>query len=181
MNIRKSINADITEIINVHVQAFGKEKGPEIGQLVNDLFDDKTAVPVLSLVAVENGIIVGHILYTKVKIIGATEGLHAQILAPLAVLPEAQSKGVGVQLVNEGLNDLKKSGVKLVFVLGHPGYYPRCGFTPAGNHGYVAPYFIPEEHSGAWMVQELVPGIIGTEKGRIQCSDVLNKPEHWRE
>lgn len=181
MKIRKSIKADKTEIINVHIQAFGKEEGLEIGELVNDLFDDKTALPILSLVAVENNIIFGHILYTKVKILGATEGLRAQLLAPLAVLPETQNKGVGAKLINEGLNYLKKSGVKLVFVLGHPGYYPRCGFTPAGIHGYVAPYPIPDELSGAWMVQQLYPGIIGAEKGEVQCSDVLNKPEHWRE
>ena len=181
MNIRKSIEADKAEIINVHVQAFGKEKGPEIGKLVKNLIDDKTAFPFLSLVACENGLIVGHILFTKVIVSGATEGLKAQILAPLAVLPDEQNKGIGIHLINEGLNHLKKSGVKLVFVLGHSGYYPRCGFTPAGVHGYEAPYSIPEEHSGAWMVQELFPGVIGAEKGKVQCSEVLNRPEHWRE
>ena len=181
MDIRKSYETDKIEIISVHVQAFGKEKGPEIGQLVNDLFSDKTASPLLSLVAIENEEIVGHILYTKVTISGATENLPAQILAPLAVLPKFQNKGVGAQLINIGLHELKKNGVKLVFVLGHPGYYPRCGFNPAGIHGFDAPYHIPEEHSGAWMVQELSPGQIGAEKGKIQCSDVLNQPEHWRE
>lgn len=181
MKIRKSVESEKNEIINIHNQAFGKDKGSVIGQLVNDLFNDQTALPVLSLVATENDAIIGHILFTKVSITGASENLQAQILAPLAILPEAQKKGVGVQLINEGLKELKKSGVKLVFVLGHPEYYPRCGFNPAGIHGYEAPYYIPEEHSDAWMVQELGSGIIGTEKGKIQCSDVLNQPEHWRE
>ena len=79
------------------------------------------------------------------------------------------------------MDQLKQSGVELVFVLGHPDYYPRSGFTPAGELGYEAPYHIPEEHSGAWMVQELSPGVIGRVKGKVQCSEVLNKPEHWRE
>lgn len=181
MQIKQSVEQEKDEIIKVHIQAFGKEQGPGIGDLVKDLFGDETALPTLSLVAVENDEIVGHILFTKVRIAGIDDGLPAQILAPLAVLPEFQGKGVGIGLINEGLKELKKRGVKLVFVLGHPGYYPRCGFSPAGIHGYEAPYFIPEAHSDAWMVRELFPGVIGTEKGTIICSDVLNKPEHWQE
>lgn len=179
--IRKSIESDKLEIENIHTKAFGETKGPEIAELVKGLFNDKTAMPVFSLVAVEGEKIVGHILYTKVEIIQTMESVSAKILAPLAILPSFQNKGVGVQLIKEGLNLLKDSGVKLVFVLGHPGYYPRTGFTPAGVLGFKAPYHIPEEHAGAWMVQELCSGVIGRIKGEVQCSDVLNQPEHWRE
>jgi putative acetyltransferase len=179
--IRKSIESDKLEIVNNHTKAFGETKGPEIAELVKGLFNDKTAMPVFSLVAVEGETIVGHILYTKVKIIQTMESVSAQILAPLAILPSFQNKGIGVQLIKEGLNLLKDSGVELVFVLGHPGYYPRIGFTPAGVLGFKAPYQIPEEHADAWMVQELCPGVIGRIKGAVQCSDVLNQPEHWRE
>lgn len=181
MDIRESKEADRAEISNIHIQAFGKEQGPEIGLLVNDLFNDKTALPILSLVAVENVEIVGHILFSKVTIIGTKENVPAHILAPLAVLPQAQNKKTGLKLINEGLKRLQKAGTKTVFVLGHPGYYPRCGFTPAGVHGYDAPYAIPEEHADAWMVKSLFPGIIGTEKGKVQCADALNKPEYWHE
>lgn len=181
MKIRQSTESDRLEIENIHTKAFGEKKGPEIAQLVNNLFDDITAAPVLSLVAVEDEKLIGHILYTKANITQTTEAVSAQILAPLAILPDAQSKGVGGQLIKEGLNQLKNSGVEIVFVLGHPDYYPRSGFTPAGIHGYEAPYYIPEEHAGAWMVQELCPGVIGRVKGKIQCSEVLDQPEHWRE
>lgn len=181
MEIRKAVERERAEILQVHEVAFGEEKGLEIAQLVGDLFGDKTAVPNLSLVAVEDGVIVGHILYTKVTLKGATQGLSAQILAPLAVLPGAQGKGVGCRLIEAGLHELKKSDVQLVFVLGHPDYYPRCGFAPAGKLGFEAPFPIPEEHAGAWMVQELSPGNIGRERGVVQCCHVLNKPEHWRE
>jgi len=71
--------------------------------------------------------------------------------------------------------------VELVFVLGHPEYYPRTGFTPAGVLGYEAPYHIPEEHADAWMVKALCPGVIGRIKGAVKCSDILNQPEHWGE
>lgn len=66
-------------------------------------------------------------------------------------------------------------------MLRHSEYYPRCGFTPAGEQGFEAPYSIPEEHAAAWMVQKLNGEAIGKIKGKVQCSEVLNQPEHWRE
>lgn len=181
MEIRKSTEADRGDIEKIHTKAFGEKKGPEIAELVNGLFDDKTAMPLLSLVAVENDQLIGHILYTKSVLTGNDKSISIQLLAPLAVLPDAQSKGVGSKLIKEGLRRLKDSGVELVFVLGHPEYYPRCGFTTAGVLGFEAPYPIPEEHADAWMVQALEEGVIGHVKGKVQCSKVLNQPQHWRE
>ena len=181
MKIRKSTESERTEIEKVHVQAFGKDKGPVIAELVRELFDDQSAFPLLSLVAVDNEQIVGHILYTKVIINQDAESVSAQILAPLAVLPIAHNTGIGGQLIKEGLKQLKESGTELVFVLGHPEYYPRSGFVPAGALGFEAPHHIPEEHAEAWMVQELCTGVIGRVHGKIQCSEVLNQPQHWRE
>ena len=182
VKIRKSTDFDKSEIETVHIQAFGEEEGPDIAKLVNDLFEDETAFPLLSLVAVKNGKIVGHVLYTKAIITQTTKSVSAQILAPLGILPEAQNQGSCVyQLIREGLNQLKESGVELVFVLGHPEYYPRCGFITAGVLGFEAPYPIPEENAAAWMVQELKEGVIGSVEGKVQCSKVLNQPQHWRE
>ncbi len=59
------------------------------------------------------------------------------------MIPEQQATGIGAALIKQGLALLKTSGVELVFVLGHPGYYPRSGFTPAGVLGFDAPYPIP--------------------------------------
>lgn len=181
LKIRKSTPSDKFQIEEIHTKAFGKDKGPEIAALVNGLFDDKTALPLLSLVAIENEKPIGHILYTKVTIAQPAAVVSARILAPLAILPESQNKGIGALLIKEGLYQLKKMGVELVFVLGHPDYYPRSGFTQAGVLGFAAPYPIPEEHAGAWMVQELRPKIFGSIKGQVQCSDILNQPQHWRE
>ncbi len=181
MIIRVAKEADRNEILNVHKHAFGNEKGPVISKLVNDLLDDETAKPILSLVAVNDDKLIGHILYTKVRITQTESSVSAQILAPLAILPDLQKLGIGQKLINEGLMQLKTSGTELVFVLGHPAYYPRCGFAPAGKQGFEAPYPIPEEHSDAWMVLELCSGVIGRVKGKLQCSDVLTQPEHWRE
>ena len=181
MKIRKSTETDKAEIDALHIQAFGEKEGPVIVKLVNELLEDETAFPLLSLVAVKNGKIVGHVLYTNAIITQTTRSVSAQLLAPLAVLPEAQNQGIGAQLVREGLNQLKESGVELVFVLGHPDYYPRCGFRTAGVVGYEATYPIPEENAAAWMVQELKEGVIGRVKGKVQCAKELNQPQHWHE
>lgn len=181
MIIRESTDSDKMGIVNVHVEAFGTEEGPKVASLVNHLLIDKSAKPLLSLVAVANESIIGHILFTKASIPKATKSVSVQILAPLAVHPDSQGKGIGEQLIKNGLSELKKMGVELVFVLGHPGYYPRSGFVQAGELGFKTPFPIPEENAGAWMVQELCTGIIGKVKGKIKCSDVLNQPEHWRE
>ena len=181
MEIRKATKSDRKEILNVHNQAFGVEKGPEIAKLVDDLLNDKTAMPVLSLVAIENEKIIGHILYTKATITQTELSVSAQILAPLAILPDQQKKGIGEKLINEGIRQLKELGTELVFVLGHPTYYPRCGFFPAGEKGFEAPYLIPEEHAAAWMVQALNGNALEVVNGKVQCSNVLNQPQHWRE
>ena len=65
MKIRASIVSDRLEISRIHIEAFGEEKGPEIVGLVNDLFNDRTAEPLISLVAVENEKIIGHILFIR--------------------------------------------------------------------------------------------------------------------
>ena len=181
MDIRKSTETDRVAIEKIHTKAFGEEKGPEIAALVNGLFDDTTATPLLSLVAVEKDQLVGHILYTKAVLKGADTPVSIRLLAPLAILPEVQAQGVGRKLIEEGLDHLREAGVDLVFVLGHPDYYPRCGFMPAGVLGFEAPYPIPEEHAGAWMVQALKDGVIGRVKGKVLCAEVLDQPQHWRE
>jgi predicted N-acetyltransferase YhbS len=180
LNIRHSTESDHIAISEIYKAAFAGQ-GPEIAKLVNDLLDDETAKPLLSLVAEEGGNPVGHILFTKVEIQQGDQEIPARILAPLAVSPGFQRKGFGGLLIREGLQQLKESGVDLVFVLGHPEYYPKFGFQTAGLLGFEAPYRIPPHNAEAWMVQELTAGIIGRIKGRIQCSEVLNQPQHWRE
>ena len=98
-----------------------------------------------------------------------------------ASIPEAQKKGVGGALIRDGLKRLTEAGVELVFVLGHPDYYPREGFRPAGQFGFDAPYPIPEKNAGAWMVLELKSGLIGKVKGTVKPADAINRPDAWRE
>lgn len=163
------------------MSAFGEAQGLDIVKLVNELLRDETAKPFLSLVAEIHEKIVGHILFTRGILKPEYQDASVRILAPLAVSRELQGKGIGGSLIMEGLKQLAESRVGLVFVLGHPGYYPKYGFRPAGVLGFEAPYPIPSVHADAWMVQELQPGVIGNVQGRIQCAEVLDEPQHWRE
>jgi putative acetyltransferase len=107
--------------------------------------------------------------------------VQVSFLAPLAVVPKFQRQGIGGALIKKGLEILSKSGVDLVFVVGHPQYYPRHGFIPASKLGFEPTYPIPKEVADAWMVQALRSGIIGFVFGKVICCDVMNKPEVWRE
>ena len=164
----------------VHLQAFDAGEGPEIATLVAELMSDPTSAPVLSLCARSDGEAVGHVLFSAVTIEGCPSTV-ARILAPLGVVPHVQGRGIGRRLIRSGLDRLSEEGIDLVFVLGHPGYYPRSGFTPAGPFGLRAPYDLPEEAQEAWMVAELTPGCLGTVRGRVRCGEALMHLRYWRE
>ena len=181
MEIRSYRNEDRDAIVELHREAFGQQEGEEVAALAIGLQADPTAKPILSLLAEENGQVLGHVLFTAVNVVDGGKSVPGRVLAPVGVLPVAQGKGIGGRLIRAGLEQLRASGAGLVFVLGHPSYYPRFGFEPAGRLGLHAPYPIPDKVADAWMVQELEPGLLGKVKGTVQCAEVLSHPEHWRE
>ncbi|MEX0329782.1 MAG: GNAT family N-acetyltransferase [Puniceicoccaceae bacterium] len=186
MNIRRSKALDRDQVYNVHHQAFaaayGGAHGVRNAQLAVDLLEDPTAMPVLSLVAEEDGKIIGNIIFTKVSIEGADREIEAQILAPLAVLPTHQKRGIGGKLIRAGNQMLKEAGTELVFVLGHPEYYPKHGYDRVAiREGFNAPYPIPEEYHEAWMVQQLNGNALETCSGKVICCEVLMDERHWSE
>ena len=178
MQILEAVETDLNDVLSIERLAFGYEKEAE---LVRELLHDPSAKPLLSLLALKKGRAVGHILFTSAHLSDSKDAASIVILAPLAIVPDFKKQGIGGKLIEHGLALLSKSGVDLVFVLGHPEYYPRYGFTPAGQIGFEAAYPIPDEHAGAWMVQALRSGVMGTVSGEVICADALNNPEHGRE
>ncbi len=143
MQIRVAGTADLDDVLRVESVAFGMDKEAE---LTRGLLEDPTAAPSISLLAfADDGQPIGHVLFTSARVVGAPTSPKTMLLAPLAVVPAAQRQGVGDALSREALKLAKGAGVELVFVLGHPGYYPRFGFSPAGAQGLDAPYPIPAE------------------------------------
>lgn len=179
IQIRETDKSDLKDIIEVEKKAFGQEDEAE---LVNDLLRDKSAAPVVSLLAFYQNEAIGHILFSKATIEGVTDPPLVYLLAPLAVKPAFQRQGIGGMLINEGLKKLSETGVEMVFVLGHAEYYPKYGFVPdAKSLGYPAPYAIPQEHANAWMVQATSSKGLSKKKGKVVCASAINKPEYWIE
>jgi putative acetyltransferase len=161
MMIRREMPDDIQSIYKVNKAAFSRENE---GKLVNAIRESEHFIPELSLVAEENGEVIGYILFSKIFIKQDGELTEAIALAPMAVQPEFQGKGVGSALVKEGLVKCKQLGYPLVIVLGHPEFYPRFGFEKASDKGIVPPFPVPDE---VFMVCELKEGAADKMKGEV--------------
>jgi len=176
MLLREATPSDRTAVLQVHKLAFGQD---EESLLVDSLLADPSAQPALSLLAEEQGRVVGHVLFTSVKLLGPKHPPGASILAPLAVDPSAQRSGVGRSLIERGCELLAQRRVQLLFVLGDPNYYTKRGFTAALPHGLQAPYEIAPE--AAWMVRALGDEVLGSIQAKVRCADTLAPEKYWRE
>jgi len=158
VQIRSELPADIPQIHAVNAAAFET-------RLEADLVDAlrQTADPLISLIADDGGRVVGHILFSPVTLSGQRD---AQImgLAPMAVLPDEQRRGIGSALVREGLTRCKDLGYGAVVVVGHRDYYPRFGFKPAAAFNLTCEYDVPAD---VFMALELTPNYLRGKSGTI--------------
>jgi putative acetyltransferase len=157
--VRPEGSADRAAVRRVIERAFGPDGGE--ADLVDALREAGADVPDLCLVAEIDGQIVGQIFYSRARLASGDEVLA---LAPMAVLPSYQRRGVGSRLVSESLRRARETDFPLVVVLGHPEYYPRFGFEPAGARGVDAPWDVPAE---AWMLLPL-PAYHPTARGLVE-------------
>ena len=164
INIRFEQPNDIEQIKNVHLIAFETETEANIVDALRN-----AGVDLISLVAEMNGKIIGHILFSPVKFDKDTKIMG---LAPMAVLPNWQRKGVGSKLINEGMKACKQAGYEAVVVLGHPDYYPRFGFEPSVNFKINSEYDIPPE---VFMVKELKKGALKDTFGIVKYHQIFNE------
>jgi putative acetyltransferase len=176
VTLRHAKEDDLDAVLAVERAAFGEDDEAE---LVRALLGDESAKPIVSMLAVAAREPVGHVLFTRARL--SDSSIEALILAPLAVAPDLQQLGIGAALTRQGLAEARHMGMQLVFVLGHPSYYPRFGFEPALPHGLEPPYPIPPEAHDAWMVKELREGALDAATGTVTPADSLMRPEYWRE
>jgi putative acetyltransferase len=150
ISVRLEQPVDATGVRELNDLAFGS---PVEGRIVESL---RAAPDCISLVAIKNDLVVGHILFTPVSLTPPA-GLRVAGLGPMSVLPEHQRAGIGGQLIRAGLEACREHGYSAVVVVGHPEYYPRFGFEPAHTRGLTLPDFdVPQE---VFMVVELHPGV----------------------
>jgi len=152
---------DYTAIHEINALAFGQENE---ARLVENLRKRTDFIPELSLVAVKDRRVLGHILFSPI-VIQTDKGIFpALALSPMAVHPEFQNQGIGSELLRQGSELCRNQGHKIIVVIGHPTYYPRFGFTSAKVRGLDAPFSVPDE---AFMVLELAPGALYDISGMV--------------
>ena len=159
MLIRAEKEDDKDAVFAVNVSAFATQSEAVLVDVLR-----KQAKQVVSLVAEDNGAIVGHIMFSPV-VLSEYPDLNMMGLAPMAVSPEYQRKGIGSGLVRAGLEQCRQLGFVAVVVLGHPDYYPRFGFSPSSRFGIDSDYDVPEE---VFMALELEPEALMGKTGRVK-------------
>lgn len=118
--------------------AFGQ---PDEAEIVRQL----RAIPdlILSLVAESHGELVGHILFSRAAAVSDTASTQLACLAPMAVRPDRQRKGIGSALIRRGLETVREMKFPAVVVVGDPAYYSRFGFSPEAAALLSCPYSGP--------------------------------------
>lgn len=166
IRIRKTNPQDIALIRALYPAAFPDEDLlPVVGQLLD-------GVPgLLSLGAFQRESLIGHVIFTPCASDADTDA-KLSLLAPLAVAPESQRKGIGTALIRDGLNHLKSGGISQVFVLGDPSYYGRSGF--ATETALTPPCPVPPEYRDAWQSLTL-------DAAAHPASGHLAVPAPWRD
>ena len=165
IDIREERPDDVAAIRDVNRRAFGQDREANIVDALRS-----NGAWLLSLVAVLDGQIVGHIMYSPITI---DQGLIGAALGPMAVLPEHQRQGIGSKLVAAGNQKIQNAGWPFIIVLGHANFYPRFGFQPASIHGIRCEWDVPDE---AFMLLILdkakLYGVSGLAKYRYEFSTI---------
>ncbi len=141
VTIRQEQPEDIAAVRTINEKAFGQPSEAGIVDSIRGTCEDA-----VSLVAVDDDQVVGHILFSPVSALGQKGVVHGMGLAPMAVLPERQRQGIGSLLARAGIEAMRKRKCTFIIVLGHPEYYPRFEFVPASRYGLSCQWDgIPDE------------------------------------
>ncbi len=168
ISILKERPEDVEAVRRINEMAFCREAEADVVDKLRE-----SCPGLLSLVASQGEEVIGHLLFSPATI-EEDKILEGMGLAPLAVLPEFQGKGVGSALVRAGIGMLKEMGCPFIIVLGHPGYYPRFGFQKASDMGIRCQWEVPDE---AFMIlildQKAMMGISGVARYRDEFDEAV--------
>lgn len=132
--------------------------------LVNRLRKSEAFIAELSLVALKDGKIVGHILLTKLNIRDSEVLYDSLALAPVSVLPTYQGQGIGSQLIERAHEIAIQLGYQSIVLIGHEDYYPRFGYKPAHEYGILFPFEVPQKNA---LAKELMPNALQDVNGMV--------------
>ncbi|MEM6611889.1 MAG: N-acetyltransferase [Cyanobacteria bacterium P01_C01_bin.72] len=175
MQIREAHIKDVEGIKNLYLQAFDNSEAELVSNLAINLLHEKSAIKIISLVAIDNKSIIGHVAFSPV-LLKSINAHFSYILAPLAVLPTYQQKGIGSTIVKSGLDTICSLGALIVFVYGDPRYYSRFGFKTELAQHFSPPHTLkyPEGWQAMKLNSTVVPG-----GGKLKCINLLDNPRLW--
>lgn len=173
MELRAAIPHDQHAIDTLYRCAFPADEGARVAKLAIDLLGEPQA---LALVADDQGSVVGHIAFSPVTISGDDDRQGA-LLAPLAVMPSHQRRGIGSRLVQSGLERLSTLDITLLFVYGDPDYYGKFGFSAATAAAYIPPYTL--QYPFGWQGLALDGRNLAQSAVNIGCVAPLRDPALW--
>ena len=145
MRIREATAQDDESVREVCRRSFDAEERELVSELAGRLLREESDPATIPLVAESGGKVVGYVAFSPVTFAGS-ERMRGYILAPLAVIPDHQGRGVGTQLVEYGMARLRRDGVNVLLVYGDPSYYGRFGFRAEAAVHYVPPYALRYPH-----------------------------------
>lgn len=160
--------------ISVFTQSESESEGVLIGGLSKDLIAVTDKRDLYGFVAVDRERIVGSIFFSRLTF---EKDIDVFILSPVAIDSDHQGKGMGQNLINHGLNELKRRGVSIVITYGDPVFYSKVGFRPISEDVVRAPFELTQPEG--WLGQSLTGDLIETIPGRSSCVKALNNPAYW--
>lgn len=163
MKIRYESDSDRDRVSELNSQTFPTHAE---ANLVDAL---RSSAKCISLVAENENQIIGHILFSPMCV-KSSKDLSIMGLAPMAVLPKEQNKGIGSLLVERGLEECKASKVDAVAVLGHPNFYPKFGFQTSAKFNIKSEYKVPDE---VFMIHELSTRSLSSISGIVKYHDAF--------
>jgi putative acetyltransferase len=164
LKIRPEQEKDFKDIRKITHDAFANEEEPD---LIEAIRESEFYIPELSLVAEMGGKVKGYIMFSRISVVRDNGDMEVLSLAPMAVSPDMQNRGIGSGLVKKGIEKCRMLGHRIIIVIGHPEFYPRFGFVLARGSGFEVPFDVPDE---AFMVAGLVDGALDSPGGMVVFS-----------
>jgi predicted N-acetyltransferase YhbS len=159
---------------SVFTSSEGEKEGKMIGNLASELSSNIDDEEIICFGAYENESLIGSIFFTHLRF---NEPIQVYMLAPVAVSTEHQGKGIGQELINYGLNALKKRSVNIAVTYGDPSFYSKVGFEPLSENVIQAPLEL--SMPVGWLGQSLTGDPIPTINERPTCVKEFNDPVYW--
>lgn len=171
----KSKQKEVEELFtSVFTSSEGEKEGKLIGNLSSQLASNIDNNEIISFGVYENETLIGSIFFTRLQF---GTPIQVYMLAPVAIRTEHQGKGIGQELINYGLSELKKRSVNVAITYGDPSFYSKVGFKALSENVIQAPLKLSMPFG--WLGQPLTEEPIPTINERPVCVKEFNDPVYW--